>query len=855
MSIFDRRSLSGRKKTGLLCSAFFGFSLLAGIISAASSPARAELYFNIDALHLSKEQKSRLDLALLAHLSRQPPGKYQVSLSLNQRSLGEKELNFVSCGERLCPELSVNFLKELGVKVAAIPALRDLPQDKVLVDIAAFIPQASTDFNFDQRQLVMSIPQAALANQAQGYIPPEKWEEGIPMFFSSWNLSGVEGLNRSGTSYGGQRSQYLNLRNGINLGAWRLRNYSYYSKTGSIAEWRSLQSWLERDIPAWRARLIAGQTASPGLVFDSFSFRGLALASQDEMLPFSMRGYAPVIHGVAMTNATVEVRQNGNLLYQTFVPPGEFVIDDLYATGTSGDLEVTVREENGAVRKSIQAFATPPVSLRQGRVNYSLTAGEYGSGRGTVNNTANQKFTQLEAIYGLFSSTSVYGGAIAAQNYQAAMLGIGQSLSVLGAVSLDMTHAATHFSNGDSSHGESWRLRYSKQIESTGTAMTLAGYRFDTDGYYDFDEASNDYYAPQALRHSLRNRAQLTLSQPVGRFGSVALSAAQQTWWHQSGARTRTVTSSWSKNFGGVTVNLSQSMNKSWRTGKNDSVVSASLSVPLSKWLAPQSNSSLLMSNRLSLAHGGGSDMFTTLSGTALEDSKLSWSVAQARSQRDGKASDSTALFGSLQSSTTALSLGYTNYYGQSQRLSWAARGAIVAHPYGVTLAQPLTEGSSYALIRAPGAGKVSIVNGGGLATNDSGYAIVPSLAAYQENEVALDTSTLGDEIDLTDPVQKKVPAREALVLMDFNTRLGYRAFLKITHDGKSLPLGAVVSAGDVSGIADEKGQVYLTGVPERINLRVSLPSHRQCHVPFNVHNGKVHNGIVMMELKCKDEI
>ncbi|XLM21608.1 fimbria/pilus outer membrane usher protein, partial [Chromobacterium piscinae] len=64
----------------------------------------------------------------------------------------------------------------------------------------------------------------------------------------------------------------------------------------------------------------------------------------------SLQGYAPVVRGVAETNAKVSVRQNGNVIYENVVPPGEFSIDDLYNTGFSGDLEVTVTEADGRVR-------------------------------------------------------------------------------------------------------------------------------------------------------------------------------------------------------------------------------------------------------------------------------------------------------------------------------------------------------------------------------------------------------------------------------------------------------------------------------------------------------------------------
>jgi hypothetical protein len=42
------------------------------------------------------------------------------------------------------------------------------------------------------------------------------------------------------------------------------------------------------------------------------------------MLPESMRGFAPIIRGIARTNATVTVKQNGYTVYQTYVAPGSF---------------------------------------------------------------------------------------------------------------------------------------------------------------------------------------------------------------------------------------------------------------------------------------------------------------------------------------------------------------------------------------------------------------------------------------------------------------------------------------------------------------------------------------------------
>ena len=60
----------------------------------------------------------------------------------------------------------------------------------------------------------------------------------------------------------------------------------------------------------------------PIIIFDALPYRGINISSDDRMLPNSMLGYAPQIRGYAKTNAKVEVRQQGNLIYQTTLTPG-----------------------------------------------------------------------------------------------------------------------------------------------------------------------------------------------------------------------------------------------------------------------------------------------------------------------------------------------------------------------------------------------------------------------------------------------------------------------------------------------------------------------------------------------------
>lgn len=105
--------------------------------------------------------------------------------------------------------------------------------------------------------------------------------------------------------------------------------------------------------------------------------RGVQLQSDIGMLPDNEISYTPVVRGIAETNATVEVSQNGFVIYSTNVPPGAFEITDIYPSGSNGDLEVKIIEADGRQRSFKQSYSYLPVMTRKGNLRYGLAAGEY----------------------------------------------------------------------------------------------------------------------------------------------------------------------------------------------------------------------------------------------------------------------------------------------------------------------------------------------------------------------------------------------------------------------------------------------------------------------------------------------
>jgi outer membrane usher protein len=228
----------------------------------------------------------------------------------------------------------------------------------------------------------------------RGYVDSALWDEGVPAAFINYQLSS----SRNSTQTENTLSSNLGLRNGINLGGWRLRNESNFnSSTGRPSTFKSNRSYLQHDVTAVKGQFSAGDIFSDADLFDSVRYRGLKLASDD-----GMRADSRTRLCAGDSRHCAVQRDRGNspehyILYTANVPPGPFEISDIYPSGSSGDLEVTIIEADGRRRVTVQAFSSLPIMVRQGQLKYSVSAGQYNS------NSEDQKTPQF------VSSTLAYG--------------------------------------------------------------------------------------------------------------------------------------------------------------------------------------------------------------------------------------------------------------------------------------------------------------------------------------------------------------------------------------------------------------------------------------------------------------
>lgn len=222
--------------------------------------------------HGQKSDKS-VDLSAFDNDKSQLPGTYYVNIEINKTQIDARNVDFqlvtLSDGHPVLQGcLQTQELKDNGVKTDLFPTLTT---EKGCVDLS-LIPGASQQFDFQQQKLSVSIPQIYIANNARGYVPPEKWQEGITALMLNYNFSGYKEYG-SDSSSDDSESKYLALQPGVNLGPWRFRNYSNWnSNDGGNGSWNNVYNYLQRDIVALKSQFTAGDSNTPSDVFDSVPF-------------------------------------------------------------------------------------------------------------------------------------------------------------------------------------------------------------------------------------------------------------------------------------------------------------------------------------------------------------------------------------------------------------------------------------------------------------------------------------------------------------------------------------------------------------------------------------------------------
>ncbi|AVD84166.1 fimbrial protein [Pseudomonas sp. SWI6] len=768
--------------------------------------------------------QSAVDLQLLLSANSVLPGNYRVDLYSNDVLVGRRDIDFNRNPQTgvVEPCLTLELLGQLGIDMDKLKAQGRLVDAQACYDLPTLIDQASLSYDSNHLRLSASIPQVAMKRGLRGYVDPQLWDAGVSAAFVNYQFN----TSRSAGDAQTRINNNLSLRNGINLGSWRLRNESNFSSgTGRPDTFKSNRSYVQHDVTALKGQFSAGDIFSDTDLFDSVRYRGLKLASDEGMRADSERGYAPVVRGVAQTSARVEIRQNDYVLYTTNVPPGPFEISDIYPSGSNGDLEVTIIEADGRRRVSTQAFSSLPLMVRDGQVKYSLSAGRYNS---NTEGLARPQMLSTTLAYGLSNTLTGVVGLQATDNYKALAVGSGLN-TLLGAFSLDVTHSSSK-AQGQTTQGNSLRALYAKTFTGTDTNFTLAAYRYSTEGYRTLAQHVEDMSTDLVKRSgNSKTRTDLTINQSLGRnraFGSLYLTATDQRYWNRGGSQS--LSAGYSNNWGEVSYNIDVSRTKELGTSGpsgEDTQFNVSVSFPLgSRARAPRAFVTTSTQKGNDTTQAG-------VNGYLSETSDTFYSIQGGHSRTSGSSASANL---NTRTSVADISLGYSQGRGyDSQNLNIA--GAVVAHQGGINLGQTLSE--TFALAEVPGVKGAKISSYSGVETGRNGYAVIPNAQPYRVNWISLDTRDLGGDIEIDNATQQLVPRRGAIVLARYTGKSGRRVQFELFDErNQSIPFGASVedTEGRQLAISDPSGKALVLLEQDQGSLTIKW-SDRQCVAAYHL--------------------
>ena len=779
------------------------------------------------------------------------PGHYNVDVYVNNNWFGRNQIVFKTSENDKTSYtcFSSKQLLEYGIKAELIKE-RLAVNNESCQKLDEWVQDSFYEFDTSKLRFDISIPQIAMEKNAQGYVDPSVWDRGIKAAFVSYNASVYKSYDKSENSEDNTNA-FLSLNTGTNIADWQIRHNGQWKwevgtkNKDSLSTYDSISTYAQRAFPEYRGVLTLGDSFTNGDIFNSFGYRGAEFSSDDRMLPNSMLGYAPRIRGNAKTNAKVEIRQQGQLIYQTTVAAGSFEINDLYPTGFGGELEVSILEANGDIQKYSIPYASVAQMLRPGMSRYSLMTGKIRD----ADIDADPFIIQGQYQRGINNYITAYGGIQGSEDYKALTLGSAVATPI-GAVALDVTHSQAGFDRRKKEKGQSYRLSYSKLITPTDTNLTLAAYRYSTENYYNLRDA---LLAQEIERNGVgsgsfgkqRSELQVTLNQGLPtNWGNLYATGSWIDYWDRQ-ENSKQYQVGYSNNYRNLNYGVSAIRrmveNSATNQTEDDTEYMLTLSLPLS-----------FKRNSINLNSVHTQDN-TTVGMSGVVGDRFNYGASVSTNYEDSPSLNVNAQY-RTNFTTLGGSYGTSN---QFEQVSLTARGNIVAHADGIVFGPD--QGQTMVLVYAPDATGAKVNNTNGLTINKSGYAVIPYVTPYRLNEIVLDPEGMSLDVELDGTSQRIAPYAGSISKVDFVTKSGKALYIRSSNTkGGTLPFAAEVfdSKGEYVGMVAQGSLVYLrtNTLADTVTVKWGESQNEQCNIQYDVTTQALQNkeNMLMLEGLCQ---
>lgn len=737
------------------------------------------------------------------------PGTYIVDIYINDNWRGRRELVFKKNARgELVSCYSGQFLQGVGIDPSKMNESL-ATQSSHCNTLAEWDTsgKATERLNTSQLDLRITIPQAYIDNIDSNYIQPELWQPGIPAINFSYNAdyysTQQRGHDRSSTD-----SAWLGMDIRSSAGGWLLEHFgsqSWDSDAGS--HYANNRTTLKRPIIGLKSMFSAGKFYTDSQMFDSIAILGMGLASEDLMRPDSSLNWAPVIRGVAETNARVTVTQDGQTLHQSSVPAGPFSIESVLPANTGGELLVTIQESDGRIRRFTVPYSSVPQLLKPGVSRYGVTLGAVDEDNYDEDPFAAQAYWQ----YGLNNYLTLYSGASGFERYQSALIGSGLN-SGIGAFAVDITHSRLNLDD-DRQQGQQYRLTWNRTLLWSETSLWLES-KYRSHHFYgqrdalDAEMSSNQYLS---LREKLSLSA--SINQPLAEtWGSFYLSGSLKKYWDQQD-NYRQYAVGYTNSWGNLTWSVSAQ--RFWNEDERGSVTKDDQIMLSLSYFLPRDRAGFTQISSDSYSNNGKvSNSRLSLTTSSDEENNIVWGVNTGYA-RSGDVE--WGANGMVRTPYTSLN-GTWSQSNSWHQLSGGMSGMLVGHAKGITFSPERSD--TVALVYAPNALGAHLEGVPGTRFDNNGYAIMPWLRPWRVNDVTIDPKGSAEGLNFTKTQGKVAPYEGNVISVIFETTLKKQHIIYPRLQGQQkMPFGAIIrdNANNHVGYVGQGGALYIdeTSSPE----------------------------------------
>lgn len=779
--------------------------------------ACSAVVFNVDVIDAA--DRKNIDLSVFSKLGNVSAGRYILGIKINNTLIPELPIIFYSRksveeGADAC--ITPDVVAKLGLRSESTNLI-SYWNDGECADFSE-LKGVNIRSSINNGYIAIDVPLAYVEHL--DWISPALWDDGLPSIILDYSATAYESrikdqaIERNLSAYGTV---------GVNLGPWRFRGgfqggRDLGEKATSSFDWSRFYAY--RALPSISSNLTIGDNYIGSDLFDSFSYKGIGLSSDDRMLPPALQGYAPEVRGIAKTNAKVTISQKENILYESVVPAGPFIIQELNS-GVRGQLDVTVLEQDGSIQTFSVDTATVPYLTRPGSVRYKAAVGQTSVSEYSSNEVL---FGSGEFSLGMSNSWSLFGGSIFSEKYYALALGIGRDLYNFGALSLDITRSAANLSNDDYLQGYSYRLNYSKRFDEINSDISFAGYRFSERNFMNMSEFLESNKSSSVVNKS---KSMYTVRASKGFLDfktSVYATYNYQDYWNS--LPKESINLSISKQFNywlmkGMSANLSFSRNVSKNSSSTDNLLSLNLSIPIGH------------GSSMTYSQSKYSDVNSHHVGYSNNQNKLSnWQIAAGIKDQTSGSAEYISGYYANQGSIANTNLSISHQSGESWSASATVSGGVTIASEGAALHKQGTNGGTRLMLDTGGVSGVA-VNDGSTQSNYWGKAVVGDANSYTSTTASIDVNKLADDVEVLSPVVEATLTEGAVGYRKLSVQQGMKVMTSITlPDGKHLPFGVEItdSNGRTAGLVSDAGMAYLSGINSGTQFTASW-SDTKCRI------------------------